>query len=623
MNSPSPIKAEMVAEAAIRFGEIHFDKTTGSIYWVETRPAEKGRSTVMQYREGAVKDILPQEFNARTRVHEYGGGAIAVTHGILYFVHHADQYLYALDLKTNQISLVLGKPNCRYADFHFFDDGFFCVREEHEGSGEPQNTLVYIDLKTGKDQVVVSGDDFYSSPRVSHDGNKLAWLSWNHPQLPWEGTTLYTAELQKDKTIRSKKVAAGGVDESVFQPEWALNGDLFYVSDRTGWWNLYRSGDPLCPMDAEFGLPQWVFGMSTYAIINDETIACVYRKREGDHLALLDLRTKKMTEISLPYRSLSGLKCWDQHLAMYAGSASHPNALLVLDLEALSTEIIRYSMQVKVDPKLFSTPQAIAFPTAHNQTAYALFYPPPKERELPPLVLHCHGGPTAQCGRTLNLEIQFWTTRGFAYLDLDYAGSSGYGREYRNRLKGKWGVADVEDCVHCVRYLTGQGMIDPKRVVIKGGSAGGYTVLRALTATSIFCAGASYYGVSDLESLVKETHKFEAHYLDGLIAPYPEGKEIYIERSPLHHLDRLQSPLLLLQGMQDKVVLPKQSEMMFEALKKRGMPVAYLTFENEQHGFRRAENIQRALEAELYFYSQVLKIPVFDKIDPITIENLP
>ena len=450
--------------------------------------------------------------------------------------------------------------------------------------------------------------------------------------MPWDGTELWIGDLQADGSLRRAQRVAGGARESIFQPEWSPDGVLHFVSDRTGWWNLYRWRDGLIEhlmeMEAEFGRPQWVFGMSTYAFESAGRIICTYNQQGSWRLASLDAVTRKLEPIETPYSEISSLRTAPGRAVFLAGSPTEPTSIVQLDLATRRMEVLRRSSEVEIDTGCLSIPQAIEFPTEQGLTAHAFFYPPqnrdyiapPDER--PPLLVRSHGGPTGATSSTLNPEIQYWTSRGFAVLDVNYGGSTGYGRAYRQRLEGQWGIVDVDDCVNSARYLLQRGEVDGDRLVIRGGSAGGYTTLCALTFRNIFRAGASYYGVSDLEALTKETHKFESRYLDRLIGPYPERHDLYRERSPIHFTERLSCPVVFFQGLEDKVVPPNQAEMMVEALRAKELPVAYLLFDGEQHGFRRAENIKRALDAELYFYSKLFGFELADPVEPVLIENL-
>ncbi len=631
----SPITSDLIASETIRLGQIALDGD--DVYWVESRPMEGGRYVIVRRTpDGQMTDVTPFPFNARTRVHEYGGGVFAVADGTIYFSNFADQRLYRQDPDAEPRPIT-PEADLRYADgvIDHRRRRLLCVREDHTDSGrEAINTIVSLDLDGDGSggRVLVSGNDFCSSPRLSPDGSLLAWLTWNYPNMPWDGTELWVGELEADGSLGRAQRVAGGKDESIFQTEWSPDGVLYFVSDRTNWWNLYRwrNGrvEPLIEMEAEFGKPQWVFGMSTYAFESARRIICTYTQQGTWHLASLDTTTGKLSPIETPYTQIEGLRATPGHAVFVAGSPTEPMSVVQLDLATGKVEVLRRSSKITIDPGYLSIPWEIEFPTEGALTAHAFFYAP-KNRdyvgppdERPPLLVVSHGGPTSAASTALNLGIQYWTSRGLAVLDVNYGGSTGYGRAYRQRLEGQWGVVDVDDCVNGALYLVKRGEVDGSRLAIRGGSAGGYTTLSALIFRDVFKAGASYYGVSDLEALAKHTHKFESRYLDRLIGPYPERRDLYRERSPIHFTYRLSCPMILFQGMEDKVVPPEQAEMMFEAVRAKGLPVAYLLFEGEQHGFRRAENIKRALDAELYFYSMVFDFELADPVEPVPIENL-
>lgn len=628
----SPITSELIVSGSIGIGGVVLDGDL--LYWVEGRPSEGGRYVIVQRTPaGETTDVNPPPFNARTRVHEYGGGAYFVAEGIVYFSNFADQRIYRQKV-GEQPQPLTPEGDYRYADA-ILDrphHRLICVREDHTGEGEPQNTIVSIDLDTGECQVLVSGDDFYASPRLSPEGSQLCWLSWNHPNLPWDGTELFMASLQADGSLNKPQLVAGGVSESIFQPEWSPDGLLYFVSDRDNWWNLYRYRDgkiePLCPKEAEFGLPLWVFGMATYTFASADEILCTYTEAGNWFLASLDVQTGQLQTIETPYSSISAPLVSQGKAIFTGGSATEPTAIVQLDLASGEVEVIRPSTRLKVEEGYLSIPQPIEFPTENGLTAYGFFYPPTNqdfrapEGTKPPLLVKSHGGPTAATSSTFNLKIQYWTSRGFAVLDVNYGGSTGYGREYRQRLKERWGIVDVDDCANGAKYLAQQGLVDGDKLAIAGGSAGGYTTLAALTFRDVFKAGASHYGVSDLEALATDTHKFESRYLDGLIGPYPERQDLYIARSPIHHTDRLACPAIFFQGLEDKIVPPNQAEAMVNAIKAKGLPVAYITFAEEQHGFRKAENIQRSLDGEFYFYARIFGFEPAESIEPIPIENL-
>ncbi|MBD1882227.1 S9 family peptidase [Coleofasciculus sp. FACHB-T130] len=640
----SPITSNLIVSETIGVGQIAFDGE--DVYWIEGRPAEAGRSVIVRRTpEGKTIDVTPPPFNVRTRVNEYGGGAFCVADGTIYFSNFADQRLYRQTPGAESQPLTPEGSFC-YADgiIDRKQRRLYVVREDHTtGDREPVNTLVSINLEDGDDiRVLVSGNDFYSSPRLSPDGSQLAWLTWNHPNLPWDGTELWVAKITADGSLAESQRVAGGVDESIFQPEWSPDGILHFVSDRSGWWNLYRwqsrssltslkkgekEVEPLCEMEAEFGLPQWVFGMSTYAFESEERIICTYTQRGIWHLASLDTETG-LEQIETDYTEISSLKASGGRVGFIAGSPTKFSSIIQMDMATRQIEVLQRSSQLEIDSGYLSVPQPIEFPTENGLTAHGFFYPPQNrdytapDGELPPLVVKSHGGPTAATSSQLNLRIQYWTSRGFASLDVNYGGSTGYGRAYHQRLDGQWGIVDVDDCVNGARYLAQQGLVDGNRMAIAGGSAGGYTTLCALTFRDVFKAGASYYGVSDLEALVRDTHKFESRYLDRLIGPYPQRQDIYQERSPIYFTENLSCPVIFFQGLEDKVVPPNQAEMMLEALRAKGLPVAYVPFEGEQHGFRRSENIKRAIDGEFYFYSRVFRFELADPVEPVAIANL-
>ena len=630
----SPISADLISTEGRRIIETVADGE--DIYWIEMRPAESGRYVIVRWTpDGQTTDVIPDPFNARTRVHEYGGAAFTVNNRVVYFSNFADQRLYRQTLGSTP-QPITPEGDLRYADgiIDAERNRLICVRENHTDSEcEAVNALVGIGLDgTDTGQVLISGNDFYSTPRLSPDGTRLAWMTWNHPNMPWDGAELWVGEISADGSLTGTERVAGDVDESIFQPEWSPDGTLCFVSDRTGWWNLYRcqagTVEPLCGMEAEFGRPQWIFGMSTYKFVSANRIICTYTQNGIWHLASLDTVTHSLEPIEIPYTSITNLQTVPGGVLFNAGSSTESASIVRLDLATRELEVVCRSSEIEIDPEYFSIPQAIEFPTEDNLTAHAFFYPPRNRdytslaNDLPPLLVISHGGPTSATSTALDLEIQYWTSRGIAVLDVNYGGSSGYGRAYRQRLNGRWGLVDVDDCVNGARYLVEQGYADGNRLAIRGGSAGGYTTLSALTFRDVFKAGASYYGISDLEAMTRDTHKFESRYLDSLIGPYPEEQGRYRERSPIHFTDRLSCPLILFQGLEDEVVPPNQAEMMVEALHVKGLPVAYVPFEGEQHGFRRSENIQRSLEAELYFYAQIFGFVPADAVEPVEIANL-
>lgn len=613
----SSITSDMIASGTIRIEQVVLDRN--EIYWIEMRPSEGGRCVIMRRNpDGQISEITPSIFNARTRVHEYGGGAFVIHAGRVYFSNFTDQRLYCQD-HGGLPRPITHEGNLLYADMIVdrHRNRLICVCEDHTDSeSEPVNTLMSIDLHGHKrSQLLVSGNDFYSSPRISPDGSYLAWLTWNHPNMPWDGTELWVGELNADVSPCRIKRAAGGIDESIFQPEWSPDGILHFVSDRKGWWNLYRwcneHVEPITEMEAEFGAPQWFFGMSAYAFVSPDCIVCTYNEKGTWKLANLDMATKKLQPIKTPYTDISYLRTNSGKVVFVAGSPTESPSIVSLDLQSERFEVLRRSTDMVIDAGYLSIPQAIEFPTEHGLTAYAFYYPPKNQNylaptgEKPPLLVISHGGPTSMVSSKLDIMIQYWTSRGFALLNVNYGGSTGYGRSYRQRLNGQWGVVDVDDCVNGAKHLVDLGEVNKDRLIIRGASAGGYTTLCALAFRDIFKAGADYYGVSDLEAMRKETHKFESRYLDRLIGVYPECRDLYQKRSPINFVDNMSCPVIFFQGLEDRVVPPDQTEKMFNALNRMGLPVSYLPFEGEQHGFRRAENIKRALDAELNFYSKV------------------
>jgi dipeptidyl aminopeptidase/acylaminoacyl peptidase len=632
----SPITADLLASTYVALDELRID--VDDVYWNELRANDKGRNVIVQRKpDGTLTDITPPGFSARTRVHEYGGGCYLVQNGTVYFSNYADQRLYRQD--PGREPQALTPPiDMRYADGIIDNqkNRLISIREDHTTkAGQAVNAIVSLDLeKESEGIVLVSGNDFYSTPRLNPDGSRLSWLTWNHPNMPWDGTELWVGHVHSDGSVGHSKKLAGGLEESIYQPEWSPDGILYFSSDRTGWWNLYRWRynhiESLCPMEAEFGLPQWGFGSRTFVFESPDRIICTYTKNGLWHLANLELPSRTLNPIeTLINQVLRGnLAVKNGQVLLIGGSASEPSSIVRIDLSSKGTEILHRSREFTVNKEYISIPNAIEFPTENGLTAFGFFYPPKNpdyeapEGEKPPLLVVSHGGPTSASPSTLRYEIQYWTSRGIGVVDVNYGGSTGYGRDYRQRLNGQWGIVDVQDCVHATRDLASHGQADGKRLGIRGGSAGGYTTLCALAFTNTFKAGASYYGVSDLELLAKDTHKFESRYLDKLVGPYPERRDVYRARSPIYHVDGISSALIIFQGLEDKVVPPEQSEKIFEAVKAKGLPVTYIAYEWEQHGFRRAENIKRSYEAELYFYSKIFGFNLADQIEPVTIENL-
>lgn len=643
----SPVDAAVVARGGRRLGAPAL-AADGAVWWAEGRAAEGGRVALMRRpRDEEAEEVTPAEANVRTRVHEYGGGAWRlVAPDLVLFVAFADQRLYRLRLGEGPVAISPEPADpgaLRYADMRVTPDGatVVCVREVH-GGGEVENQIVALPIEGSgaEPAVLASGRDFYSFPRPSPDGRWLAWTCWEHPNMPWDGTELWLAPLADPGAARR---LAGGHEESIFQPEWDAEGRLHFVSDRDGWWNLYRLADPpasagdgegaerLSAEEADLGHPQWLFGGSTYAFLGDGRIACVRCERGTERLCLLEPGAERARDLGLPFTSFGfpSLSARGTELAFAAASPEREVAVLRLDLGGGGEpETVREASEEPIDPAYVSTPRAIEFPTSGGETAYGFYYPPANadfrgpEGELPPLIVQSHGGPTSHATPALDPEFVYWTSRGFGVVDVNYRGSSGYGRAYRDRLRGGWGVLDTEDCIAAARHLAGEGETDGERLTIRGGSAGGYATLCALVFHDEFAAGASYYGVADTETLARDTHKFEARYLDRLIGPYPERAALYRERSPIHFVERLRAPVILFQGLEDEIVPPSQAETMVAALRENGVPHAYLAFAGEQHGFRRSETEIRCLEAELYFYGRILGFTPAGKIEPVEIECL-
>jgi dipeptidyl aminopeptidase/acylaminoacyl peptidase len=631
----SPITAELITR-----GGLDFRWLTASgefLYWLEGRPHEGGRDALVRRgADGRIVDVTPAGFNARTRVHEYGGGAVAVKGATAVFSNFADQRLYRVDGDSVPSPITVEPPNpsaYRYADGVITFDGtaLITVRERHEDH-DVVNEIVMLPLDgSAAPLILVGGHDFFSTPRLSPDGRTLSWLAWDHPNMPWDGTELFVASFESDGRVGEARRVAGGVGESVFQPQWSPGGELHFVSDRTGWWNLYRERSafvtPLAPMEAEFGLPHWAFGLSMYAFLDDGRIACIYVKDGLRHLATILPDSRQVTDLAPDLTFVSHVRRFGDRLAFIGGSSTEPLSVMLLDPVSGRRESLKRSLPYDIDGAYLSMAEPIDFPTENGRSAHALYYAPRNADyvgpgdESPPLIVQSHGGPTAMAPSVLQMDIQFWTSRGFAVVDVNYGGSTGYGRAYRQLLDGQWGVVDLQDCINAARHLARSYRVDGARMAIHGGSAGGYTTLCALVFTDVFATGASYYGVADLGALARDTHKFESRYLDRLVGPYPEADATYRERSPVFAFDRLERPLIIFQGLDDKVVPPAQAEMLVEVLKQKKLPYAYIAFPGEGHGFRKAENIRRALEAELSFYSQMLGFPLGGELEPVAIEN--
>jgi len=636
----SPITTELLTGG----GVIGFDDVAvgeDGIYWLERRPHEGGRSVLVFRPDGGEPvDVVPRDFNVRTRVHEYGGGAFWLHGAVGWCSSFADGRIYRFDGPGAEPQAVTPEPPdpnvWRYADGSVTPDGrtVVCVRERHDVDGEVVNELVAFAADgSSEPHVIASGRDFYSAPRISPDGGQLAWTAWDDPLLPFEGTDLCVGDLGADGAVTGGRRVAGGTAESVVQPVWSPEGVLHFVSDASGWWNLYAEIDgevrPVTEVDAELAPPQWIFGISTYAFLGDGRIAAIVTRRAVESIELVDPRTRTLTPLALPFNEYSAwsLEARGNTLVTVAASATEGPAVVTIDVGSASYDVVRRETEEQIDQRFVSHAEPIAF-AGDGGESYAFYYAPTNpdysapEGELSPLIVHVHGGPTAHTTSALNLAIQFYTSRGLAYVDVNYGGSTGYGREFRERLRGAWGIVDVRDAEAAARHLVENGRADSERMLITGGSAGGYTTLMAMGVSDVFAAGISEFGVADLITFHGETHKFEAHYDEYLVGKWPEQQDLYRERSPVTHAHDIAKPLLLLQGLDDKVVPPSQAEAIAAALEQNGVPYAYVAFEGEGHGFRGASAKRRAFEVTLSFMAQVFGFRAADDIEQIRIENL-
>jgi dipeptidyl aminopeptidase/acylaminoacyl peptidase len=631
----SPITADLLLKGTVHMRNQMLRWDGPDLYWSELRPHQGGRIVVCRRSaEGVLSDVTPSGFNARTKVHEYGGGHFAVSRGSVYFTNFDDQRLYRQD-GGGPPRPVTVTADVRHADMTVDDRRqlIYAVREDHTtGSPEAVNTIVALDADGRREAITIAaGNDFYSSPALSPDGDRLAWTTWNHPNMPWDGCELWVGELDRDGRVRSSRKIAGDADESILQPGWSPEGELYFVSDRTDWWNLYRArgeGDePVCSRSAEFGAPQWTFGTRFYDFGGPDELVALYSSEHGTKLERMDLSAGRVEEVELLYTALNCVQVSGRKVAIFAGSSALAERLLIIDLDTLAQEVVKVSNPSHIDPGYLSLPKPIAFPTENGLSAHATYYAPKNHDfesppgEKPPLIVECHGGPTASGGPTYPFQYQYWTSRGFAVVDVNYGGSSGYGRAYRQRLNGTWGVVDVDDCINAARHLVERDLVDRDRISITGGSAGGFTVLLSLTTRKFYAAGASHFGIGDLVSFVKETHKFESRYVDTLVGPYPERAGLYRERSAINFADDMSCPVILFQGLEDRIVPPDQAEMFVAACEKKRLPYTYIAFEGEQHGFRRDRTIQRTISGEQSFLSQVFEIEPADPLEPVKIEN--
>ncbi len=639
---PTPITSELVVRAAAGLGEVCVDGD--DVWWAESRPTEAGRTAlVRRSADGRVGDALPAPWNARTRVHEYGGGAWTVHAGTAWFSSFTDQRLYRLDAGATEPVPLTPEPavpsGVRFADLRVLAGGdLVAVRETHpaaDDAADVVNEVVRI-APDGEATVLVGGPDFVSDPRVSPDGQWLAWLQWQHPDMPWDAAELVVRPLGGGAATVVAGGRSGSAPESVVQPTWAADGSLWFLADRTDVWALYRwrpgtEVELVHDAGRDVAWPQWVFGQSRFAVLDDGRVVFAVGRDGSDRLTVR-ATDGTLRELDLPYAVFGPITAAGASVVCVAASPTSEPVVLRVDVGSGASEVLRPARDLGLDDSWFSRPELVTFPTEDAGSgiaeAHALVYPPTNPEvsapagELPPLLVMVHGGPTSAASPALKMAVQYWTSRGFTVADVDYRGSTGYGRRYRDALQGRWGIADVADVVACARWLAEAGRVDPARCAIRGGSAGGFTVLAALTSRpGVFSAGASHYGVADLAGLAEDTHKFESRYLDGLIAPWPEGRDVYTDRSPITHIAALDTPLAVFQGEEDRVVPPAQAELVVAALRANGVPHAYLLFPGEQHGFRRAENIRAALDGELSFYAQVFgfALPPAEGIEPIEV----
>ncbi|MCH8116024.1 MAG: S9 family peptidase [Chloroflexi bacterium] len=633
----SPITARLIAAGGLKLAEVRVDGP--DVYWLEGRPEEAGRYVIVRRSpDGSTVDINPERFNARNAVHEYGGGAYAVRDGVVYFVNWDDQRIYRRSDGGDPVAIT-GEPAIergdRYSDLTLSDDSrwILCVRERHQEGAEAVNELVAVPADgSGDVQVLATGHDFYSSPRQNDAGDRVCWLSWDHPNMPWDGCELWVANFDSAAgAVSNEQLATGGANVSIVQPEWAPDGTLVFISDESGWWNLTKWAggkvEPVLAEEVDHGGPAWAFGFRTYAFTHDGAVVLKDSQGGRGRFRKIGLDGTVIAETPVSHTSMADVTVIGEDVVYVGASPASAAEVVRVDPGDGSVATLKSSSDVELDPAYLSTPEAITFPTTEDGEAHAFYYAPTNPEfeadtsDKPPLLVISHGGPTGATSAALSLSVQFWTSRGFAVVDVNYRGSTGHGRAFRDALKGKWGVYDTDDCIAAADYLVNKGLADGERLAIKGGSAGGYTTINALTFHDRFAVGATYYGIADLSVFIDDTHKYESRYLDSLIGPYPEAKQLYHDRSAINFTDRLSAPMIILQGLEDRIVPPSQAEIMAGALREKGIPFALLMFEGEQHGFRQSKNIIRSLEAELYFYGRVLGFTPADEIEPVEIEN--
>jgi dipeptidyl aminopeptidase/acylaminoacyl peptidase len=633
----SPIAIERLTDGAVFLSEPR--AADGIRWWLEGRPEEDGRQVLVRRdRDGSITRLTPPGFNARCRVHEYGGAATLIAGDLVVVSDFTTGRLNRVDA-PEQLTPFTPDRAWRFADLEpdLRRNRLIAIREDHEpevvdAHGEWVNELVAIDLASGAVTVLDRGADFYAAPRLSPDGRRLAWVRWNHPNLPWDGTELLLADVADDGSLGEARVIAGSADDWISQPRWSPDGLLHYVAEPDNWMNLFRleaDGTATClaPAEAEFAEPEWQFGNHTYDFLADGSILAAGRSDGRDRLYRIG-SSGGTSVVQTPFSEIATLVVDGPTVVVRAAGPSEPGQVAEIDPATGAVTVLRMGNPARPDPAVASTPEHIEFPTEDGLTAHANLYRPHNptfaapDGELPPLIVTSHGGPTSSAFSGWATGLQLFTSRGYTVVDVDYGGSTGYGRDYRKRLNGKWGIVDVEDCVAAARWLAGQGIVDGDRQAVRGGSASGFTTLAALAFTDQFDAGTTYFGIGDLRAFVKDTHKFESRYLETLVGPWPAEKQRYLDRSPALHAERITVPVLVEQGAEDRVVPPAEAERIVDALFERRVPHAYLLFPGEDHGFRSRDAIIASFSAELSFYAQVFGFQPADAIEPVEIRFL-
>jgi dipeptidyl aminopeptidase/acylaminoacyl peptidase len=631
----SPFRIERLTDRVVFLSEA---RAIGGVrWWLEGRPDESGRQVLVRRNlDGSLTRLTPAGFNARSRVHEYGGAAVLISGDLVVVSDFVTGRLNRV-VAPEQLEPLTPERAWRYADaIHDpAHNRLIAVREDHEPAtvashGEWNNDLVAIDLDSGAVTPLAEGADFYAAPRLSPDGLTLAWLEWHHPNMPWDGTELRLAPVLTDGSLGPSKTVAGSRTEWISQPRWSPDGVLHFVAEPAGWMNLFRLVDgrteAVTSFEAEFAGPDWQFGSVTYDFMADGSVLAITRSSGRDQLVKVR-DDGELEPIDLPFTEMAGLSIDGDRVVLRGAGPDRPASVFELDRDG-NVAVLRQATPNLPDREDVSIAQHIEFPTSGDRTAYGNFYPPTNRSfvgpadELPPLIVTSHGGPTAAAFSGFATGLQLFTSRGYAVLDVDYGGSTGYGREYRKRLELQWGIVDVDDCVAGAKYLAEQGLVDGKRLAIRGGSASGFTTLAALAFTDEFDAGCTYFGIGDLRAFVKDTHKFESRYLESLLGPWPEAKQVYLDRSPSLHAERITAPVLVQQGAEDKIVPQSEAERIVDALFERRVPHAYLLYPGEDHGFRGHDAIIRSFGAELSFYAQVFGFEPADEIEPLEIQFL-